>query len=59
MEKIKQHILDNIAEYYVLFAIVLAIPVAISLLTSYKWGILLSFVFQAVIGVLYVKGTIK
>lgn len=59
MQQAKQHILENLAEYYVLFVIVLAIPISVALLTSLKWGVLLSFVLQAIIGVLYIKGSIK
>lgn len=59
MQQIKKHIIDNIAEYYILFVIVVALPIAVSLLTSYKWGVLLSFLLQAAIGVLYIKGSIK
>jgi hypothetical protein len=59
MQKITKHISDNLAEYYVLLVIVVAVPLSVSLLTSVKWGLFLSFLLQAFIGVLYIKGRDK
>lgn len=48
--------IEDFAEYYTLLVIVVALPVVVGLITSALWGLLLSFLAQAVIGVLYLKG---
>lgn len=48
---------NNFAELYTMAALFVAVPVAVGLLADWKWGLLLSVVLQAVVGVLYiVKG---
>lgn len=48
--------IEDFAEYYTLFVIVVALPIVVGIITSAAWGFLLSFMAQAVIGVLYLKG---
>jgi len=56
IQKFIKNIKDNFAEYYTLLIIAVAIPVAIASLTSVVWGILLSFVLQALVGIFYIRG---
>ena len=46
----------NIAELYTMGVLFVAVPAAVALLTSAEWGLLLSFVSQAVVGLLYIRG---
>jgi len=48
--------IEEFAEYYTLLVIVVALPVVVGFITSALWGLLLSFLAQAIIGVLYLKG---
>lgn len=59
LNKLTKNIRDNIAEYYTLLVIVLAVPAAASLVIGYELALILSFVLQALIGVLYIKGSNK
>ena len=56
IQKFIKNIKDNFAEYYTLLIIAVAVPVAVGLLTSFEWGLLLSFVLQALVGIFYIKG---
>lgn len=47
---------DNLAELYTMLVLFVALPGAVSMLTDIKWGLLLSFALQAVVGVLYIRG---
>ncbi len=44
----------NLAELYTMFVLFVAVPGAVSWITSPEWGLLLSFTLQAVVGVLYI-----
>lgn len=59
VKNILAYLKSNLAELYTLLVIAVLVPVAISLLTSYKWGLLVSFLSQATIGILYIKGKTK
>jgi uncharacterized integral membrane protein len=48
--------IEEFAEYYTLLVIVVALPVVLGFITSALWGLLLSFLAQAIIGILYLKG---
>lgn len=57
LRKLFMHVTTNLAEYYTLFIIVVAIPAVVGVITSVIWGVLLSLLVQAAIGVLYVRGS--
>lgn len=59
VKNILAYLKSNLAELYTLLVIAVLVPVSISLLTSYKWGLLVSFLSQATIGILYIKGKTK
>lgn len=59
IKRLTKHLKQNIAEYYTLLIIAVAIPSAVGAIVGQEWGILLSFVLQGVIGVLYIKGSSK
>lgn len=59
VKNILAYLKSNVAELYTLLVIAVLVPVSISLLTSYKWGLLVSFLSQATIGILYIKGKTK
>lgn len=47
---------SNLAELYTMLVLFVALPGAIAALTDIKWGVLLSFALQALIGILYIRG---
>jgi len=57
LKKFIKNIKDNFAEYYTLLMIAVATPLAVGLLFGFVWGLLLSFVLQALIGVFYIRGS--
>lgn len=56
IKKFIKNIKDNFAEYYTLFMIAVAVPVAVGLLVGYQWALLLSFVLQGLVGIFYIRG---
>lgn len=54
--KLINNVKNNLAEYYTLASIVVALPLIVALLTDVRWGLLLSFTAQSIIGILYIKG---
>lgn len=56
LKKFIKNVKDNFAEYYTLFIIAVAVPVAVGSLAGLQWGLLLSFVLQALIGIFYIRG---
>lgn len=52
--KVFNGVKENLAELYTMLVLFVALPLTIGLLASYEWGLLLSFVLQAVVGVLYI-----
>lgn len=55
--KLMSNLKENLADYYTALVLVIGVPGAVGLLAGIEWGVLLSFVTQAVIGVLYIKGS--
>lgn len=55
-KKVYFSVKNNAAELYTMFVLFVGVPTAVAWITSLEWGVLLSFVFQAVIGVLYLRG---
>lgn len=51
-----KYIWSNFAEIYTLLVVFVLVPLVIGNMTSPMWGLLLSFVLQGIIGVLYIKG---
>ena len=56
LRNVATNLSKNAAEYYTLLVLIVAIPFCVGVVTELKWGLLLSFVVQGVIGVLYIRG---
>jgi hypothetical protein len=56
IKRVLRDIGNNFAELYTLFVMVVAIPTVVGFMTEFIFGVFLSLLLQALIGVLYVKG---
>lgn len=54
--KVFRGVLDNLAEYYTMLVLFVALPAVVAHLTAVSWGLLLSFMIQAIVGILYIRG---
>jgi hypothetical protein len=57
LQKFTNNVKENFADYYTLVVIVVILPTIVGYITDVKWGFLLSFVIQAILGILYVKAS--
>lgn len=54
--KVFYGIKTNLAELYTMLVLFVAFPAVVGFITHVEWGLLLSFMLQAVVGVLYIRG---
>lgn len=47
---------SNLAELYTMAMLFVALPAIVWSLAGIEWGLLTSFVLQAIVGVLYIRG---
>lgn len=57
LSRLLNNLKQNFAEYYTLLVVVIAIPAVIGLLFGSIYGFGASFVFQAIIGILYIRAS--
>lgn len=57
LENLLASIKSNLSEVYTGLVLVIFIPLVVGFLTTVFWGLLLSFIIQAVIGVLYIRNS--